>query len=81
MGPFSAPGYSTADALLKAALNTIPFGTRVWLDAPASNRTALLLFNRNRMRISASNELMYAGVKPAYQPEYIYGLATMGSCG
>jgi hypothetical protein len=33
------------------------------------------------MRISGSNELMYAGVKPAYQSEYIYGLATMGSCG
>jgi ribosomal protein S18 acetylase RimI-like enzyme len=81
LGPFSAPGYSTADALLKAALNTIPVGTRVCLDAPASNRTALRLFNRNRMRISGSNELMYAGVKPAYQPEYIYGLATMGSCG
>jgi ribosomal protein S18 acetylase RimI-like enzyme len=81
IGPFSAPGYSAADALLKAALNSVPYGTRVCLDAPASNRTALLLYNRNRMRISGSNELMYAGVKPAYQPEYIYGLATMGSCG
>ena len=81
LGPFSVPSYSTADALLKAALNVIPFGTRVCLDTPASNRTALLLFYRNRMRISGSNELMYAGVKPAYRPEYIYGLATMGSCG
>lgn len=81
VGPFSAPGYGTADALLKAALNTIPFGTRVCLDAPASNRTATLLFSRNRLRISGSSELMYAGVKPAYRPEYIYGLATMGSCG
>ncbi|MFZ2951352.1 MAG: GNAT family N-acetyltransferase [Desulfuromonadaceae bacterium] len=81
LGPFSAPGYGTADALLENALNTIPAGTRVCLDAPASNRTALLLYTRNRMRISGSNELMYAGVKPAYQPEHIYGLATMGSCG
>lgn len=81
LGPFSAPGYSTADALLKAALNTIPLESEVCLDAPASNRTALLLFNRNRMRVTGSSELMYAGVKPAYQPEYIYGLATMGSCG
>jgi ribosomal protein S18 acetylase RimI-like enzyme len=81
LGPFSAPGYSTADTLLKAALNTIPADITVCLDAPASNRTALKLFNRNRMRISGSNELMYAGVKPVYQPELIYGLATMGSCG
>jgi ribosomal protein S18 acetylase RimI-like enzyme len=81
LGPFAAPGYSMADTLLKAALNSIPAGTAVCLDAPVSNRTALMLFNRNRMRISGRNELMYAGVKPAYQPEYIYGLATMGSCG
>lgn len=81
LGPFSAPGYGTADALLKDALNTVPSGTKVCLDAPASNRTALLLFTRNRFRISGSSELMYAGVKPTYQPEYIYGLATMGSCG
>ena len=81
LGPFSAPDYGTADTLLKAALNSIPFETKVCLDAPASNRTALLLFNRSRMRISGSNELMYAGVQPAYLPEYIYGLATMGSCG
>lgn len=81
LGPFSAPGYSTADFLLKAALNTIPSGTRVCMDAPASNRNAMLLFNRHRMRITGSNELMYAGVKPAYRPELLYGLATMGGCG
>jgi ribosomal protein S18 acetylase RimI-like enzyme len=81
LGPFSAAGYGTADALLKAALNSISPGTKVCLDAPASNRSALKLFNRNRMRISGRNELMYAGVKPVYHPEYIYGLATMGSCG
>ncbi|MEI8355334.1 MAG: GNAT family N-acetyltransferase [Deltaproteobacteria bacterium] len=81
LGPFSAAGCGTADALLKAALNLIPVGIRVCLDAPASNRTALKLFNQNRMRISCSNELMYAGVKPMYQSEYIYGLSTMGSCG
>jgi GNAT superfamily N-acetyltransferase len=81
LGPFSASDYRTADTLLKTALNSIPCETEVFLDSPASNRTALMLFNRNRMRISGSNELMYAGVKPNYQPHAIYGLATMGSCG
>ncbi len=81
IGPFSAPDYSSADALLKAALSTIALGTKFCLDAPASNRLALKLFNRKRMRISGSNELMYAGVKPEYRPEYLYGLASMGSCG
>ncbi|MDA8413226.1 MAG: GNAT family N-acetyltransferase [Desulfobacteraceae bacterium] len=81
IGPFAAPDDATADILLKDALHTISLGTRVFLDAPASNRSALRLFNRRRMHISGSNVLMYSGVKPAYRPEYIYGLATMGSCG
>lgn len=81
IGPFSALDDGTADALLKAALRTVPIGTRVCLDAPVSNRSALRFFNLKRLRIAGSNELMYAGVKPAYRPEYIYGLATMGSCG
>lgn len=81
LGPFLAPGYGTADFLLNAALNTIPPGTKVYMDAPASNRNAMLLFNRNRMRITGSTELMYTGVKPAYRPELLYGLATMGGCG
>lgn len=81
LGPFSATGYSTAENLLKSALNTIQTDTIVYLDTPASNRTALKLFNRNKIFISGSNELMYCGIKPLYKPEYIYGMATMGSCG
>lgn len=81
LGPFSAPSYGTAETLLKSALNAIPRETKVYLDAPAANRTASLLFNRNRLRMCGSNELLYAGVTPAYRPELIYGLATMGSCG
>lgn len=81
IGPFSALDDGTADILLKFALRTVPIGTRVCLDAPALNRAALQLFNRKRLHFAGSNELMYAGVKPAYRPEYIYGLATMGSCG
>jgi len=81
IGPFSAQNYSSADALLKKALQSVPSGTKICLDAPASNRSALRLFNRKRMRISGSNELMYAGVKPDYRSEHIFGLATMGSSG
>lgn len=81
VGPFSAQNFSSADALLRGVLNSVPIGTKVCLDAPASNRSALSLFNRKNMHISGRNELMYAGVRPDYKPEYIYGLATMGSCG
>ena len=80
-GPFSALNNSTAEHLLNAALHAVPIGTEVCLDAPASNRSAILLFNRRRMRIAGTTELMYAGKKPDYHPEYLFGLATMGSCG
>jgi len=81
LGPFSALNCSTAEVLYETALRTIPLGTKVFLDAPVSNRSALRLFNRRGMRIAGRNELMYAGVKPDYRPEMLYGLATMGSCG
>lgn len=80
-GPFSALDKVTAEHLLDAALRTVPPGTRIILDVPASNRSALRMLNRRRMRISGTNELMYAGVRPAYRADMLYGLATMGSCG
>jgi len=80
-GPFSALDSGTAEQILDAALRTVPQGTKVYLDSPASNRTALRQLNRRRMQITGISELMYAGVKPEYRPEFMYGLATMGSCG
>jgi len=81
LGPFSALDSGTAEVLLEKALGTIPLGKKIFLDAPVSNRSALRLFNRKGMRIAGRNELMYAGAKPDYRPEMLYGLATMGSCG
>jgi GNAT superfamily N-acetyltransferase len=80
-GPFSALDSDTAEEILDAALCTVPHGMKVYLDSSASNRTALKHLNRRRMRISGTNDLMYAGVRPEYRPEFMYGLATMGSCG
>jgi GNAT superfamily N-acetyltransferase len=80
-GPFSALDNGTAEHLFDSALRMVPPETKVYLDAPASNRMALQLFNRREMRIAGSNSLMYSGIKPEYRPELLYGLATMGSCG
>lgn len=80
-GPFSALDFGTAENIFETALGTVLHGTRIYLDTPASNREALRLFNRRRMRIAGSNELMFAGKKPDYRPEFLFGLATMGSCG
>jgi ribosomal protein S18 acetylase RimI-like enzyme len=81
IGPFSALDSATAEALFEAALRTIPLGTKVFLDAPASNRSGLRLFNRKGMRVAGRTELMYSGVKPKFQPDLLYGLATLGSSG
>jgi GNAT superfamily N-acetyltransferase len=81
LGPFSALDSNSANYLCDAALGSVPQETRVYIDAPLSNRSAVRLFSRRGMRITGSTELMYAGVKPDYRPEMLYGLATMGSCG
>lgn len=81
LGPFSALGGSAADHLLTAALGAVSEETRVYIDAPLSNSSAVRLFRRRGMQITGRTELMYAGIRPAYQPGLLYGLATMGSCG
>jgi ribosomal protein S18 acetylase RimI-like enzyme len=81
LGPYSAQDCGSAEYLCDAALGSVPRETRVYIDAPLSNRPAVRLFSRRGMRVIGSTELMYAGVKPDYRPEMLYGLATMGSCG
>ncbi len=81
LGPFSALSSIVAETLCDKALAAMPQKTKIYIDAPLSNQAALLLFKSRGMRISGSAELMYAGVKPNYCPEILYGLATMGSCG
>jgi GNAT superfamily N-acetyltransferase len=81
VGPFSAREYDVAEQLFDSALLSVPQGTTLCLDSPDQNCSAPQLFSSRGFRITGSNELMYAGLKPEYRPELIYGLATMGSCG
>ena len=81
LGPFVAMNPQKAAELLESAQRMVPAGATTCLDAPVSNRSALLLFNRRHLRIAGTNELMYFGTRPEYRPELLYGLATMGSCG
>lgn len=81
VGPFSVVDSSNAERLFDAAVKTIPCGTKILVDAPISNCSASRLFGCREMAVIGSNALMYAGKKPDYRPELLYGLATMGSCG
>jgi ribosomal protein S18 acetylase RimI-like enzyme len=81
LGPFSALSPDRAADLLDEVLNRQPAGTAVYIDTPARNRGAVALLQERGFRNHGANLLMYAGVEPDYRPEYVYGLATMGSCG
>jgi hypothetical protein len=81
LGPFSTVDSKTAEHLFDTVVRNHAFRRGLVVDAPDSNRAARRLFHRRNMRITGSTVLMYAGKKPAYRPELLYGLATMGSCG
>ncbi|GFE59776.1 GNAT family N-acetyltransferase [Geobacter sp. AOG2] len=81
VGPFSALSSDRAARLLDKALNSLPAGMTVYIDTPACNRGAVALLQERGFMDHGTNVLMYAGAKPDYRPEYVFGLATMGSCG
>jgi ribosomal protein S18 acetylase RimI-like enzyme len=81
LGPFAAVDAAGAARLFAAALATVPRGIKVLVDVAAANRVAGRLFGRAGMSVAGSNVLMYAGRRPDYRPDLVYGLATMGSCG
>lgn len=81
LGPFSALDSGASERLFDTALRALPLGAKIFVDSPASNRAAQRMFSRKKMRISGTTELMYAGMRPDYRPELIFGSATMGGCG
>lgn len=78
IGPFGALNSAAAQKLLEQML---PGAGRVLLDVPSSNRGASKLLTSRGFTVSSEVDLMYAGQPPAYHPEHIYGLASMGSMG
>ncbi len=78
IGPFGALNSGTAGSLLDRVL---AWGGRVLLDVPASNRAASKLLTSKGFTVNSEVELMYAGQPPAYHPEHIFGLASLGSMG
>lgn len=78
IGPFGALNGKTAEALLDQALKS---AGRALIDTPGSNRAAGKLLTSRGFTVSSEVDLMYAGQPPAYHPEHIFGLASMGSMG
>lgn len=67
--------------LLHDALAEIDAGTRVFLDAPIRNAGLTALLLGMGFSIRGSTLLMCRGEAPAYAPERIFALASMGSMG
>lgn len=78
IGPFGALNRLAAEQLLEQVVHT---AGRMLLDVPSTNRVAARLLTSRGFTVSSEVDLMYAGQPPAYHPEHIFGLASMGSMG
>ena len=78
LGPFGAIESKTAELLLEPVEK---LGGATMLDVPAANRAASKILTSRGFTVSSEVDLMYAGQPPAYHPEHIFGLASMGSMG
>lgn len=81
VGPWTATDRDVAARLLDRALSRCPAGSRLLLDVPARNLAAASLLNDAGFTPGGSTVLMCRGERPAYVPERIFALATMGSIG
>ncbi|WP_129125530.1 GNAT family N-acetyltransferase [Geomonas oryzae] len=79
VGPWGALGDEQGAALFELALGST--GEAVFLDVPAGNVAAASLLTRKGFSIRGNNSLMYLGVVPAYHPQSVFALASMGSMG
>jgi hypothetical protein len=81
LGPWGTKELETARELLDTARARAGEGTRLFLDAPAGNGNATALLHSRGFAVRGSALLMFLGEKPAYEPDRIYALASMGSMG
>lgn len=81
IGPCAALNHAAAGRVLSMTLAAVAAGTIVVCDAPFSNGGCTTLLQAREFVKQGETHLMYAGSKPDYRPDYLYGLATTGSSG
>jgi len=81
LGPWGALAGRVAAKLLEAALRDMAGEGDIYLDVPQGNRSACRLLQAHGFAASGGTLLMYRGRMPAYRPELVYSLASMGSYG
>jgi GNAT superfamily N-acetyltransferase len=80
IGPWGGSAGSAPQLLAQARAATGD-GKRIYLDVPLRNTTQSALLSGSGFDIKGSTLLMYRGAIPAYAPERIFALASMGSMG
>lgn len=81
LGPVGGTCYREMSRLVAATINALPRERTIFLDVPAGSVNMAPLLMAAGFRISGITSLMCRGVKPAYCPECIGALASMGSFG
>lgn len=81
LGPWAAADGNRASRLFAVALSLASAGTRMICDTPLSNGACQELLQKTGFSRRGETRLMCNGAEPAYRPEYLYALATLGSSG
>lgn len=81
IGPWAAQDEAAARQAVSALIGSLTSGTRLICDAPAANTACSALLHSLGFSRRSDTQLMYCGTEPDYRPEYLYGLATLGSSG
>jgi ribosomal protein S18 acetylase RimI-like enzyme len=81
LGPWGCRSTEAAADLLAWAIAAVGEGRSFVLDVPVRNIAAASLLCARGFTIKGGTVLMYLGKLPAYRPDYVYALASMGSMG
>jgi hypothetical protein len=81
LGPWGCRTPAAAARLLEKVLSVPGERVPLFLDVPLQNRSAAKLLGPHGFVATGSTQLMFYGLTPAYNPDMIYALASMGSFG
>jgi ribosomal protein S18 acetylase RimI-like enzyme len=81
LGPWGCTTPAAAAELLGRVLCPDTQGARIVLDVPEGNSAAANLLRTAGFTRQSATVLMYRGTAPAYVPQHIFSLASMGSMG
>ena len=81
IGPWGGVNAETAGMLLDESLSHAAAGERLFLDVPAGNPMVGSMLESRGFQIRGHTLLMCKGIAPAYNADYVYALASMGSLG